>query len=88
MRHIRELDRKIHAQTYPELYYPQMYLLEDGYKNFFAHQPDHCEPRSYMPMDEKKNECGRSMSSLRASWKEFKGKKPRRDSILRRSAPH
>ena len=35
MREIREKDRSINKQNYPNLYYPEMYLLEGGYKSFF-----------------------------------------------------
>ena len=86
MRHIRNLDRHLHRETYPELYYPQVYLLEGGYKQFFHEQPDYCEPRSYTPMANNENECARSFKSLRASWREF-GDKKKRGNVLRRSAP-
>lgn len=35
MRHLRTLDRQIHEATYPQLYYPYVYLLDGGYKNFY-----------------------------------------------------
>jgi len=47
---IRDLDRKMN--NYPKLHYPQIYLLKKGYSNFWEHCPNHCEPRSYLPMND------------------------------------
>ena len=35
MREIRERDRLLNSDNYPRLHYPEIYLLEGGYKNFF-----------------------------------------------------
>ena len=35
MREVRNLDRKLHEESYPQLYYPQLYLIKGGYKEFF-----------------------------------------------------
>lgn len=32
---MRNLDRWIHADRYPELFYPELYLIDGGYKNCF-----------------------------------------------------
>jgi hypothetical protein len=50
MREVRERDRVLNKQNYPNLYYPEMYLLEGGYKSFFETHNDACSPKSYMPM--------------------------------------
>lgn len=42
--HVRNRDRELHAENYPVLHYPQLYILEGGYKNFFLQYPEHCEP--------------------------------------------
>jgi rhodanese-related sulfurtransferase len=47
---IRSNDRKINESFYPDLYYPEMYLLEGGYKQFFKDFPELCEPRGYVEM--------------------------------------
>jgi M-phase inducer tyrosine phosphatase len=52
MRHIRKRDRQIHGSCYPELYYPHVYLIDAGYKNFFSQQADFCEPKGYIPMED------------------------------------
>lgn len=49
--HVRNRDRELHAESYPALHYPQLYILEGGYKNFFLQYPEHCEPpHQYVPM--------------------------------------
>lgn len=35
-RHLRNLDRKANSDSYPQLHFPQLYLLELGYKEFFS----------------------------------------------------
>lgn len=32
---MRNLDRKKHADSYPNLTFPEMFILEGGYKAFF-----------------------------------------------------
>ncbi|KAG6608928.1 uncharacterized protein IUM83_12836 [Phytophthora cinnamomi] len=45
LRHIRNVDRRLHADTYPELYYPELYLIDGGYKNCFETlQHELCAP--------------------------------------------
>ncbi len=34
LRYFRSEDRNIHEKSYPELHYPEIYLLEGGYKAF------------------------------------------------------
>ncbi len=53
-RFVRELDRKQHEQYYPKLSYPNIYLLEGGYKAFYEHNVaskiELCEPFHYTAM--------------------------------------
>ena len=37
LRYLRSEDRSIHEHAYPQLYYPEIYLLEGGYKAFYEH---------------------------------------------------
>lgn len=49
--HVRNYDRMINAVNYPHLYYPQVYILDGGYKNFFVQYPAQCDPPGqYVPM--------------------------------------
>ena len=50
MREFREKDRSLNKDNYPNLFYPEIYLLEGGYKQFFEQNIEHCEPKSYLPM--------------------------------------
>ncbi|KAM9323749.1 uncharacterized protein PAF06_019962 [Gastrophryne carolinensis] len=45
---LRNLDRK--ENIYPNLYYPELYLLKGGYKEFFESFEDLCEPQGYVNM--------------------------------------
>ena len=49
--HVRNLDRHLNSERYPLLFYPQLYILDGGYKNYFAQYPMLCEPvGQYVPM--------------------------------------
>ncbi|CAF4443652.1 unnamed protein product, partial [Rotaria socialis] len=37
LRFFRSEDRNIHEQSYPQLHYPEIYLLEGGYKAFYGY---------------------------------------------------
>ncbi|XP_071089164.1 M-phase inducer phosphatase-like [Haliotis cracherodii] len=50
LRHLRNLDRKLNSDRYPFLFYPEVYLLDGGYKTFYEQHECQCEPRSYLPM--------------------------------------
>jgi len=47
---VRCSDRKINENNYPDLFYPEMYLLEGGYRQFFKEFPNLCEPQGYVEM--------------------------------------
>ncbi|XP_064498181.1 M-phase inducer phosphatase 2-like isoform X5 [Pseudopipra pipra] len=48
-RFLREKDRSCHE--YPQLHYPELYVLKGGYRDFFLQYPTHCEPQDYRPME-------------------------------------
>ncbi|KAL6083076.1 hypothetical protein STEG23_031607, partial [Scotinomys teguina] len=47
-RSLREKDRAMNQ--YPALYYPELYILKGGYRDFFPEYMELCEPQSYCPM--------------------------------------
>lgn len=47
-RFVREKDRA--CNQYPQLHYPELYVLKGGYREFFPQYQAHCEPQSYRPM--------------------------------------
>ncbi|XP_060561626.1 M-phase inducer phosphatase-like [Ruditapes philippinarum] len=49
-RFLRSQDREMNKDSYPHLNYPEIYLLDGGYKAFFYKFPELCDPISYKPM--------------------------------------
>ncbi|XP_041123845.1 M-phase inducer phosphatase 1-like isoform X3 [Polyodon spathula] len=47
-RFIRKIDRNLNV--YPQLYYPEIYILKGGYKEFYTLFQSLCEPCGYVPM--------------------------------------
>uniref|UniRef100_M3YDE4 M-phase inducer phosphatase n=1 Tax=Mustela putorius furo TaxID=9669 RepID=M3YDE4_MUSPF len=47
-RSLRQEDRALNQ--YPALYYPELYILKGGYRDFFPEYTELCEPQSYCPM--------------------------------------
>jgi M-phase inducer tyrosine phosphatase len=38
----RDMDRNLNKASYPNLFYPNVYVLDGGYREFYATHPDHC----------------------------------------------
>ncbi|MCP9262688.1 hypothetical protein DINM_006045 [Dirofilaria immitis] len=52
---LRALDRKLNVGRYPMVDYPEMYLLQYGYRNFylsFSEVPDLLQPKGYVKMSD------------------------------------
>eukprot|EP00824_Muranothrix_gubernata_P024495 TRINITY_DN722_c2_g1_i1.p1 TRINITY_DN722_c2_g1~~TRINITY_DN722_c2_g1_i1.p1 ORF type:complete len:514 (-),score=68.56 TRINITY_DN722_c2_g1_i1:111-1544(-) len=51
-RYLRALDRELHAEMYPQLFYPEVYILEKGYHQYYLDFPDYCRGGcgGYVPM--------------------------------------
>ncbi|MGH0174796.1 UNVERIFIED_CONTAM: hypothetical protein FKN15_069188 [Acipenser sinensis] len=47
-RFVRQKDRMMNL--YPNLHYPELYILKGGYKEFFPKFQNQCRPQSYRPM--------------------------------------
>ncbi|PAA83225.1 hypothetical protein BOX15_Mlig022781g2 [Macrostomum lignano] len=47
---LRQRDRELNAHNYPQLHYPELYLLQGGYKAFYESHQGHCEPCGYTKM--------------------------------------
>ncbi|XP_033756501.1 uncharacterized protein LOC117339170 [Pecten maximus] len=47
---LRNKDRELNNDRYPFLNFPEVYLLNDGYKCFYQTHKELCEPMSYKPM--------------------------------------
>jgi rhodanese-related sulfurtransferase len=63
-RYLRSMDRSLNADVYPKLNYPEMYLLDGGYKNFYNQFSHLCDPENYVPMSDPKYnaQCKRAMN--------------------------
>jgi rhodanese-related sulfurtransferase len=55
LRYMRQLDREINKESYPSLNYPELYILEGGYKSFYQQHQQLCIPQTYKPMLDKKH---------------------------------
>ncbi|XP_051000609.1 M-phase inducer phosphatase 2 [Acomys russatus] len=74
-RFVRERDRA--ANEYPSLYYPEMYILKGGYKEFFPQHPNFCEPQDYRPMN---HEAFRDeLRTFRLKTRSWAGERSRRE---------
>lgn len=77
-RHLRKTDRRVNSTSYPQLHYPEIYVMEDGYKAFYHSFPELCDPQAYIPMEDPrfKEELRQNKSlitssnvpSLKRSW--------------------
>ena len=74
LRHLRSVDRKINEMRYPTLFYPDVYLLDGGYRNFYKSHPELCEPRGYVEMQDARfvTQCEDDLSQSRKTWKRHK----------------
>ncbi|KAK8088179.1 hypothetical protein PG997_003140 [Apiospora hydei] len=70
-RHIRSEDRTVNAEHYPHLTYPEVYLLDGGYSEFFIEHPSRCYPQSYVEMNDSEHvmTCEREMGKLQQKRK-------------------
>ncbi|XP_075712858.1 M-phase inducer phosphatase 3 isoform X2 [Rhinoderma darwinii] len=78
-RFLREEDRA--RNDYPSLYYPEVYLLKGGYKEFFPEYKTLCEPQSYCPMHHQ--DYHQELLKCRTKSKSWAGERKRRDQIAR-----
>ncbi|XP_051871059.1 M-phase inducer phosphatase 1-B-like [Pristis pectinata] len=76
---VREEDRSMN--DYPNLYYPELYILKGGYKAFFSQFMNYCDPPKYCPMDHV--DFQEEMLKLRKKSKSWAGERRRRDLISR-----
>ncbi|XP_078391380.1 M-phase inducer phosphatase 1-B-like isoform X1 [Cetorhinus maximus] len=76
---LREEDRSMNE--YPNLYYPELYILKGGYKAFFPQFMSYCDPPKYCPMDHE--DFQEEMLKLRKKSKSWAGERRRWDLISR-----
>lgn len=64
--HLRKIDRIYNADCYPRLFYPDIVVLEGGYKKFFDSFKECCTPQAYVEMKDIKHKrtCQMEMSKV------------------------
>ncbi|KAL5007646.1 hypothetical protein ScPMuIL_016452 [Solemya velum] len=71
LRYMRNQDREMNKENYPNLFFPEVYLLNGGYKDFFTQHHELCYPDSYTTMLDEQHRS--ELSHFRSESK--KGKK-------------
>ncbi|KAH8427802.1 putative tyrosine protein phosphatase MIH1 [Aspergillus melleus] len=66
-KYIRHRDRAFNIDQYPQLTYPDLYILEGGYSSFFAEHRTFCYPQNYVEMSAKEHEfaCERGLGKVK-----------------------
>ena len=59
----REMDRNLNKMEYPNLFYPNVYILDGGYKNFYAKHTEYCEGGYTRMLDHSHRENGDLVSA-------------------------
>ncbi|NWR43312.1 MPIP1 phosphatase, partial [Regulus satrapa] len=78
-RFVREQDRL--SNEYPNLHYPELYVLKGGYKDFFSRCQNFCEPQSYRPMHHK--DFKEDLKRFRTKSRTWAGEKSKREMYSR-----
>ncbi|CAN6603767.1 hypothetical protein TRVA0_002S03158 [Trichomonascus vanleenenianus] len=69
--HLRNCDRQLNMARYPELYYPDIVILQGGYSHFFEKFYDRCVPQRYVEMNDSSHRrtCERELHKFRRTMK-------------------
>ncbi|KAJ7046616.1 hypothetical protein C8F04DRAFT_1061131 [Mycena alexandri] len=51
-KHLRAKDRALNNNNYPRIHYPELYILEGGYCQYFQSSSSRCLPQAYVTMDD------------------------------------
>ncbi|KAJ1919695.1 m-phase inducer phosphatase [Mycoemilia scoparia] len=80
--HLRRCDRELNTHRYPQLHYPEVYVLKGGYRNFFTTRKDLCYPQNYVEMNDSAftEDCRQRMANFN---KQFKRAKSVNDASIR-----
>ncbi|NWU92551.1 MPIP1 phosphatase, partial [Upupa epops] len=78
-RFVRERDRL--GNEYPNLHYPELYVLKGGYKDFFLRCRSFCEPQSYRPMHHE--DFKEDLKRFRTKSRTWAGEKSKREMYSR-----
>ncbi|KAI0747661.1 hypothetical protein C8Q80DRAFT_1102828 [Daedaleopsis nitida] len=51
-KHLRSKDRAMNNHVYPRVHYPEVYILEGGYSQYYSESGIRCQPQAYVRMDD------------------------------------
>ncbi|KAJ7273554.1 hypothetical protein B0H12DRAFT_1228402 [Mycena haematopus] len=51
-KHLRAKDRALNNHVYPRIHYPELYILEGGYCQYYKSSSSRCLPQAYVTMDD------------------------------------
>ncbi|KAL6307908.1 hypothetical protein BKA93DRAFT_726553 [Sparassis latifolia] len=51
-KYLRSKDRALNNHVYPRIYYPEVYILEGGYCQYYQESGARCQPSGYVQMDD------------------------------------
>ena len=79
VRHVRKMDRRLHLSSYPDLFYPECYLIDRGYRHTRAHRSTASlcfpSPGAYLSMNDEdcvsKGLCRSASAKLRRAWRKY-----------------
>ncbi|GMM53318.1 putative tyrosine protein phosphatase [Starmerella bacillaris] len=65
--HLRHCDRDLNASNYPNLFYPNVVVLEGGYSKFYVNSSSRCVPQNYIGMNHQEHQltCEKELSKFR-----------------------
>ncbi|KAI2657684.1 M-phase inducer phosphatase 1 [Labeo rohita] len=78
-RYVRQRDRFLNE--YPNLHYPELYILKGGYKDFFPLHKSVCEPQAYRPMHHE--DFKEDLRKFRLKSRTWAGERSKRDMYSR-----
>lgn len=66
-KYIRQRDRAVNHERYPNLTFPEIYILDGGYSAFFHTHRNLCSPQNYVGMESKDHEqaCERGLAKVK-----------------------
>jgi len=75
--YLRQRDRELKQFLYPQLFYPDIYILEGGYKAFCNLYPEFCTPSHYVSMSDPcfADECKKQSTFNQKEWCDNKKKR-------------
>lgn len=75
--YVRDTDRKLNINRYPELFYPDLYIIDGGYSKFYEMYPEFCDG-GYVKMRDKKHRRSGDLNKSTLTYKKSMQKSKKR----------